>query len=305
MDRKDRDSTFDWQEPNDYISWHINLAKSTNTPRELDPVLISRRLLPINFAAIHTTVFTVTNTLLDLVGSDPACGYIPGIAEECSRVFASEQWQWSKPALARLVRTDSAIRDSMRISGFMTRGMLRKVTAPAGLANEKAGWTLPQNAFVGTDVYSVHMDPEIYQRPEEYDAFRFSREREDFEQKVREREKRGEVVGDGEREELLRLKGMGLVTTSETFLPFGHGRHACPGRFFVSTELKMLISHLVRNYDIEPLPSRPKNKWFGQNVIPPMKQTIRVRRKADDTSPVPNAEMDGKAKGAGDGDGAA
>jgi len=67
----------------------------------------------------------------------------------------------------------------------------------------------------------------------------------------------------------------------------------------------MLISHLVQNYDIEPLPSRPKNKWFGQNVIPPMKQTIRVKRKADDTSPVPNAEMDGKAKGAGDGDGAA
>jgi len=238
MERKDRDPSFDWQEPNDYISWHINLAKSTNTLRELDPILISRRLLPINFAAIHTTVFTITNTLLDLIGSDPARGYIPGIAEECSRVFTSERGQWSKPALARLVRTDSAIRDSMRISGFMTRGMLRKVTAPKGLTNEKAGWTLPQNAFVGTDVYSVHMDPDIYQRPEEYDAFRFSRPREEFEDKVREREGRGEVLAEEERRELLTLKGTGLVTTSETFLPFGHGRHA----WYVPSFLSLLIS---------------------------------------------------------------
>lgn len=60
----------------------------------------------------------------------------------------------------------------------------------------------------------------------------------------------------------------------------------------------MLLSHLVQNYDIEPLPSRPKNQWFGQNVIPPMKQTIRVRRKAN-TTPRSDGEMNGKVEGAG------
>ncbi|KAK4548532.1 hypothetical protein LTR36_009442 [Oleoguttula mirabilis] len=274
MDRKARDPSLDWQEPNDYISWHINLARAENNVRELDPVLISRRLMPINFAAIHTTTFTITNALFDIVGSRSAADYLAGLEEEAHRVFAEEDGKWSKPGLAKLVRADSALKDSMRISGFMTRAISRKVTHR--ITNEKAGWSLEPGALVATDLYSVHMDSEIYPRPDEYDAFRFSRPREEFEQSQKEGK-----LNERSKDEVLRLKNTGLITTSETFLPFGHGRHACPGRFFVSTELKMLISHLVLNYEIEPLSERPPNKWFGPNVIPPMKQTIKVRRRKE------------------------
>ncbi|KAK5119965.1 hypothetical protein LTR85_007041 [Meristemomyces frigidus] len=274
MDRKACDPSLDWEEPNDYISWHINLARAENNARELDPVLISRRLLPINFAAIHTTTFTITNTLFDILGSPSAGDMLAGLEEEARRVFTEEDGKWSKPGLAKLVRADSAVKDSMRFSGFMTRGMGRKVTGH--ITNEKAGWSLSPGALVATDVYSVHMDPELYPRPEEYDAFRFSRPREEFEQ----RQKAG-AVDEMSKDEVLRLKNTGLITTSETFLPFGHGRHACPGRFFVSAELKMLLSYLVLNYDVEPLAERPPNTWFGPNVIPPMKRTMRVRRRAE------------------------
>ena len=53
-----------------------------------------------------------------------------------------------------------------------------------------------------------------------------------------------------------------------------------PGRFFVSHELKMFLAYMLMNYDVEPLAERPPNKWMGAVVLPPMKATLRVKRKA-------------------------
>ena len=36
-----------------------------------------------------------------------------------------------------------------------------------------------------------------------------------------------------------------FVTTSAEHLGFGHGQHACPGRFFASNEIKIAIAHLL------------------------------------------------------------
>lgn len=217
MERAARDPTFKWEEPNDYISWHLRLAQAENRILEQDSDMLSRFLMPINFAAIHTTVFTITMTLFDLLSSDPTLGFLAGIKEEVERVYAEEEGVWSAASLARLYRTDSAIRESMRVSGFMTRGVLRKVIGPHGIANDEEGWTARQGVRVGVDIWSVHHDPDIYPDPDKYDAFRFSRPREEF-------KKTGDDQQD--RAEMLKLKGTGIITTGNTFLPFGHGRHA-------------------------------------------------------------------------------
>jgi hypothetical protein len=41
----------------------------------------------------------------------------------------------------------------------------------------------------------------------------------------------------------------------------------------------MLLAYMVMNYDVQYLPERPPNKWFGANVVPDMKATIKVRRR--------------------------
>lgn len=33
-------------------------------------------------------------------------------------------------------------------------------------------------------------------------------------------------------------------------MTFGHGPHACPGRFFAMYEVKVVLVELLRNYDI-------------------------------------------------------
>lgn len=40
-----------------------------------------------------------------------------------------------------------------------------------------------------------------------------------------------------------------FVTTSPECNFFGHGHHACPGRFFASNELKLLLAHMIMYYD--------------------------------------------------------
>ena len=274
LERKQKDPDLGWEEPNDYISWHIALATAEQRQDELNPNSMSRRLMPLNFAAIHTTTLTITNCLFDLV-SDPSQGYLDGIREEATRILAEEGGHWTKAGLGRFHRADSAIRESMRVRNFMTRGLMRKVLTEEGVRNETEGWVAPKGAFIGLDVQDIQHDPEIYPEPEVYDAFRFSRPNHDI------RRSANGIENDDAK--MQKLKNTGLITTSDTFLPFGHGRHACPGRFFVAFELKMLLAYMVMNYEVEPLPSRPPNTWFGQTNLPPLKASIKVRRREGTT----------------------
>lgn len=46
-----------------------------------------------------------------------------------------------------------------------------------------------------------------------------------------------------------------FVSTSSEHLGFGHGIHACPGRFFVAREIKIALCHLVLSYDWKLAPN--------------------------------------------------
>jgi len=41
-----------------------------------------------------------------------------------------------------------------------------------------------------------------------------------------------------------------FVTTSPESVSFGHGQWACPGRFFASNEIKLVLIELIKNYDL-------------------------------------------------------
>lgn len=78
---------------------------------------------------------------------------------------------------------------------------------------------------------------------------------------------------------LLRKTKLAMVSTSAEYQAFGHGRHACPGRFFAADELKLLLAYVVLNYDIEPLVERPSGTHFTNMNLPPVQATIRVKRR--------------------------
>ncbi len=268
--RKQEDPTFKWEEPNDYVGWTISLATAENRQDELDTEMITRRLMPLNFAAIHTTTLTTTNLLFDLFSSDPSKGCIDGLREEAERVFNEEGGHWTKTGIQRLHRADSAVRESMRIRNFMSRNITRIVVADEGITNKAEGWHAPKGTYLSADVTNTMHDPDIYPDPNTYDAFRFSRSKEESEASDTPEKSEGGAS----------LKNVDIINTSDTFLAFSHGRHACPGRFFAALELKMLLVHVLLNYDVEHIATRPKNKWVNTACIPDMNGSIRIKRKA-------------------------
>lgn len=59
------------------------------------------------------------------------------------------------------------------------------------------------------------------------------------------------------------------VTTSVDHIGFGHGEHACPGRFFAGNELKIALAHILMKYDWMFAPGHDsRNIEIAQDIIP-------------------------------------
>jgi len=65
-------------------------------------------------------------------------------------------------------------------------------------------------------------------------------------------------------------------------LNFGHGIHACPGRFFASNEIKTVLVHLLLNYDIKMMDgekSRPENLYRQLSVSPDGRKKLYFKKR--------------------------
>lgn len=133
----------------------------------------------------------------------------------------------------------------------MTRGVLKDFTFSDGT-------TVPAGSFVLVPMYAMYKDNDIFPNAEQFDAFRFS--------KLRAQE------GQDNRHQ--------FVTTSTTHINFGHGRSACPGRFFASNEIKLLLAHTLLNYDIKLTGKEPKATWYDRSRRPDLQAQVSFRRRA-------------------------
>ncbi|KAK3402657.1 cytochrome P450 [Sordaria brevicollis] len=236
-------------EPNDFLQWTIRQAKEIGDPHLWSPVILTNRILVISFAAMHTTSFAITHVLLDLAASKQE--YIDALRSEVESVLAEHGGKWNRRALSQMVKLDSTLRESQRLNMVACIGIGRKVVVKEGVITP-SGVKLPYGANVFVPAYTVMHDEELYNDAESFKPFRFAEEsREAF------------------------------PMTSCKYLAFGHGRSACPGRFFAANELKLMLAYILLKYDTELTPGkRPENKWIGQNIIPPMEATIRIRKRA-------------------------
>ncbi|KAK0741381.1 cytochrome P450 [Schizothecium vesticola] len=247
--------------PNDFLQWSIHQAKETGDPYMWTTATLAGRVLLLNFAAIHTSAFSITSAILDLVFSKQE--YVDELRAEIEHVLAEHGGEWNKRALAKMVKLDSIMRESSRLNSFVTVGLARRVVAPGGITTP-SGVEIPQGATVVVPSYTVMQDEGVYPDPHEFKPFRFAEQRSD------------------ESVEYVKRAAKSFATTSTDFLAFGHGRNACPGRFFAANELKLMLAHMVLSYDLEIKGpgGRPRNTWFGLIRVPPMAANIRIKRRA-------------------------
>jgi cytochrome P450 len=240
-------------EPNDWLQWMIDFAVKNGDPHLLEVNTLAGLELLINFASIHTSSFAITHAVLDLAASDPS--YIDELRDEIRTVLAEHNGKWSKTALSQMSKLDSTMRESQRINGPSPIGVLRRVVSPTGITTP-SGIHLPQHSVLGVNAHSIHHDPRHY-GPDAHDfkPFRFAEKKAD----------------DGARQ--------AWATTSATYMAFGGGRAACPGRFFGAAKVKLMLAHILMDYEIEGLQDRPPNLYLGLNILPPMKAGVKVRRR--------------------------
>lgn len=254
------------QKRNDLLQWMIDLALANNVAYELDPDVLAQRLMGTNFAALHTSSMTFTNAFFDIISGDKAAERMTGLRDEIEAVIA-EHGTLSKQAVSQLFKIDSAFKESGRLGPLTTVSMERRVLKPGGVTTQVTNTYIPQGSAVAVPTLMIHTDEATYKNPNKYDPERFVGLRSAA---------RADNSGSGS---ALKAANLAFSTTSPTIMHFGHGRHACPGRFFATQELKVILAYILMNYDIEPLTERPKTKVVGNSNFCVTDVKIRVKRR--------------------------
>lgn len=71
-----------------------------------------------------------------------------------------------------------------------------------------------------------------------------------------------------------------LVSTNPDHLAFGHGEHACPGRFFAANEVKVAIISMLLKYDMKlPEGVTPMTYAHGFSLASDPMMNLSVRRR--------------------------
>ncbi|PPR06488.1 hypothetical protein CVT26_004577 [Gymnopilus dilepis] len=221
----------DWPDkPNSLISWLFDEAKGPHLHKVEE---IAIRVLSVNVAAIHTTTNALVHTIYNLAAYPE---YVKPLREEAEFIIESEGW--SKLSMQKLVKLESFISESQR-SAVNAHALNRKVLKDFTFSN---GITLPAGTEVAVASHSIHLDNKNYDHARQFQGFRFL-----------------DAQNDGEG-----LKHQ-FISLTPSYQTFGMGRHACPGRFFASNELKAMLAYILINYDVK-FPNdgpRPADFWIS------------------------------------------
>lgn len=75
-----------------------------------------------------------------------------------------------------------------------------------------------------------------------------------------------------------------LATTGTDYLAWGYGSHACPGRFYASMVMKLVLAQVVIGYDVRFEDGhRPKDVCRGARNLPGREVKILVRKRERST----------------------
>ncbi|EXA34121.1 hypothetical protein NW756_008529 [Fusarium oxysporum] len=208
--------------------------------------------IAVSIVAYHTTSDLLAETLLNLCQHPEL---FQELREEIIAVLTAEGGL-TKGALYNLKLMDSVVKESQRLRPILLGAFRRIATADVTLPN---GDILKKgDKIIGG---MSHMwDSDTYDNALEFDPYRFVKMRQ---------------TGDD--------KKAHLVSTSADHLGFGHGFHACPGRFFAANEIKILLCHMLLKYDWKlPEGCKPQPSHSGFKLLGDYSSNLLVRRRTEE-----------------------
>ncbi|KAI1374309.1 cytochrome P450 [Hypoxylon crocopeplum] len=229
--------------PNDAITWMHQVAENKGKKYHGAHIQLS-----LSMASVHTTSDLFSNILLQLCRHPE---WIEPLLQEAREV--RREGGWEKTSLYRMKLADSTMKETQRIKPLGVLLSHRYAHDDVTLAD---GTLIPKGAIVGTNM-SRMWDPEFYPNPEEWQPDRYLKRR----------------------EEPGKEHSSQFVTTTMESLGFGIGAQACPGRFFASQKMKLLLAYVLENYEFERVDEGRDATPIFIEYVTNQKAKLRVRRK--------------------------
>ncbi|KAK1580583.1 cytochrome P450, partial [Colletotrichum navitas] len=242
--------------PDDMLQWIINNAH--RFPDEIkDDGDITRLQLSLSAVAIHTTALTATATLYDLA-AEPEI--MDDVRKEIASVLRKHNGEITSKALFDMKLLDACCKESQRLNPADLLSARRKVMKPFTFSD---GVSVPPGTMLAVPVHHIGRDPELFpDDPDKFNPHRFTRLRQN--------------EGEGNHFQ--------FASVTNGTMAFGWGKHACPGRFFASTEIKLILVHLLTNFDVKVVPGpdgkmqRYPNIEFGNMNMPDVKRKLLIKK---------------------------
>lgn len=227
----------------DALSW-FEKEYGTN----YDPVISQ---ITLSTVAIDTTTDLLQETMLQIARHPEI---FQPLRDEVVEVLGKQGLQ--KTALYNLKLMDSTIKEAQRLKPILI-GIRRSALSDVKLSND---FVIRKGQKIIVDTTNM-WSSSFYEDPARFDPYRFMRWRDD-----------------PEKENIAHL-----VSTSTLHLGFGHGAHACPGRFFAANEVKIALAHLLMKYDWRlPEGHDPQDINVGSGVVVNPELRLLVRRRQEE-----------------------
>jgi cytochrome P450 len=239
------------ERPDDMTEWLID---GLPDDEKADLQVHAELQLILSAASIHTTNNLLCECILDLAAHPEAQ---TELREEAYQVLEVEGGWARKESMARLKKLDSFMREVQRLRGNIT-SFIRKVNKPITLSD---GTELPPGTKVLAAQAGISRDERYFSNPDELDALRFYHMRQESEEASNRWQ---------------------FTSLSDTNINFGAGKHACPGRFFASNEIKTVLAYFLINYDLrlKPGTERPMPMAMVMTKAPSPKTEVEFRRRS-------------------------
>lgn len=254
----------DSQKQDNFLQWMMDAA----TPDEGGVEKMAHRQLNVILGSGHTSTMAGTHVCYDLCAKPE---YFEPLRNEIDGLLKKEK-KWNKNVLSNMWKMDSFLKESQRLSPASIRMSFclqvsylahltavdfhRMVRAPLTLSN---GVHLPAGTYLCAASDAIAKDPINTPDAHQFDGLRYYKKRQDPKEMHRHQ----------------------FATTDKNHLHFGHGKYACPGRFFASDELKLILGHLIMKYDMSFLPgqSRPVNLNADEFMYPDPTARLRIKER--------------------------
>lgn len=225
------------------------VIRSSRTPQQKSRARLIQQMMALLFAISHQTPMAL-GWAVTMLGTHSE--YIPLLREEMKRVEQEEGGP--EIPLKKLRLMDSFLRETARLNpldGLNTQRMALKAFTFSD------GSHVPAGNLVAVPQHAVMRDDRIYSEPDRFDGHRFYTSNADVETSP----------------------SIKYTDVKWEFPYWGAPNHACPGRWYASDLQKLVLVHLIQNYELElvdPEVSSTPFVWTTA-LVPRLNAKIRVR----------------------------